>query len=104
MNGSPDPAQQKIDESLLACWRKDPQATVAALVRTVDAAEPHRSQAEASGLVVRRVLRLVPTLAVEGRVADVVALADQAWVKTISLDRQMHTMQTGRQTGGCACG
>jgi hypothetical protein len=54
--------------------------------------------------VVRRVLRLVPTLAVEGRVADVVALAEQTWVKAISLDQEMHTMRDGPQAERRACG
>jgi len=85
-------AKSKIEDGLLALAVRDPQARVRALVRTVEAAGPHSADVEAAGLVVRRVLRLVPTLAVEGPVAGVLALAERDWVRSLSLDREVRAM------------
>lgn len=90
---SPDSRDQKIDPALIALRQADPQATVAAIVRTEGAAEAHRAEVEGSGLTVRRVFRLLPGLAVEGQVAAVIALADRPWVKSVSLDREVHVMR-----------
>jgi hypothetical protein len=103
MDLPPDPATHKITQPLLARCQADPQASVDALVRTIDAAAPHRSEVEASGLVVRRVIHLVPTLAVRGRAADVVALAERAWVRSITLDGEVHTMGDPAQIEGTPC-
>jgi hypothetical protein len=86
-------ARSKIEGALLALAGQDPQARVRALVRTVEAAGPYRGDVEAAGFVVHRVLRLVPTLAVEGPVGHLLALAEQDWVRSLSLDRQVHTMR-----------
>lgn len=93
MKRSPKPRKDKIDQALTACWQTDPQADVSAIVRTVEAAEAHRAEVEAAGLAVRRVFRLLPGLAVEGKVADVLALADRPWVRSVSLDREVHVMR-----------
>jgi hypothetical protein len=85
-------SETKIEDALLSLAASDPQARVSVLVRTVEAAEPRRAEAEEAGLVVRRVLRLVPTLAVYGPVADVLALAERDWVQSLSLDREVRTM------------
>jgi len=89
---SRESGKEKIDQALIARWQADPQATVSAIVRTVEAAEGYRTEVEAAGLAVRRVFRLLPGLAVEGKVADVLALADRPWVKSVSLDREVHAM------------
>ena len=86
-------AEHKIDEGLMARWQADPQSITAAIVRTAEAAEAHRAEAELAGLTVRRVFRLVPALAVEGTVADVLALADRTWVLSVSLDREVHVIR-----------
>ena len=88
----PASSTDKIDPALTALRQADPQATVAAIVRTAGAAEAHRAEVEGSGLTVRRVFRLVPGLAVEGKVARVLALADHPWVTSVSLDREVHVM------------
>ena len=89
----PEIMKQKVDQTLIALRQADPQATVAAIVRTAEAAEAHRAEVEATGLTVQRVFRLVPGLAVEGKVTDVLALADRLWVRSISLDREVHAMR-----------
>jgi hypothetical protein len=86
-------AKSKIEDALLALAARDPQTKVRALVRTVEAAGPYRGDVEAAGFVVYRVLRLVPTLAVEGPVGRLLALAEQDWVRSLSLDRQVRTMR-----------
>jgi hypothetical protein len=86
-------ARHKADDSVLALHRADPQAVVAAIVRTEGPAESRRAAVEAAGLVVARVFRLVPGLAVEGPVACLLELAEQPWVRSVSLDRVVHTMQ-----------
>jgi hypothetical protein len=86
-------AERKIDESLRAHWRADPQGLAAAIVRTADPADAHRAEAEAAGLTVRRVFRLVPALAVEGSLSDLLALASRAWVLSVSLDREVHALR-----------
>ncbi|MCK4298205.1 MAG: hypothetical protein KAX80_01665 [Planctomycetes bacterium] len=90
---SPEIVKQKVDQTLIALRQANPQATVAAIVRTAEAAEAHRAEVEATGLAVQRVFRLVPGLAVEGKVTDVLALADRPWVRSISLDREVHAMR-----------
>ena len=72
---SPDSRDQKIDPALIALRQADPQATVAAIVRTEGAAEAHRAEV------------------VEGQVAAVIALADHPWVASVSLDREVHVMR-----------
>jgi len=84
--------KDKVDQALIARLQADPQAIVAAIVRTAEAADAHRMEVEAAGLTVRRVFRLLPGLAVEGKAADVLALADRRWVKSISPDQEVHTM------------
>jgi len=93
MSPKPKPRKDKIDQALVARWQADPEASVAAIVRTVGAAEAHRAEVEAAGLAVRHVFRLLPGLAVQGKVADVLALADRTWVESISLDREVHVMR-----------
>ena len=95
MTDPPDETRQKTDEALLALYRAQPQATATAIVRTHAPAQPYRAEVEAAGLTVRRVFRLVPALAVEGSIANLLALAERQWVRSISLDREVHTM------GGC---
>jgi hypothetical protein len=90
---SPDARNHKIDPALIALWQADPQASVAVIVRTVGAAETHRPEVEGIGLIVRRVFRLLPGLAVEGKVTRVLTLADHPWVKSVSLDREVHVMR-----------
>ena len=92
MSEIPTSRKGKIDQALVARWQADPQTIVSAIVRTVEAAEAHRAEVEAAGLAVRHVFRLLPGLAVEGKVADVLALADRPWVESISLDREVHIM------------
>ena len=92
MTGRPEETRQKTDEALLALYRAQPQAIAAAIVRTEGTAQTHRAAVEAAGLTVRRVFRLVPALAVEGPVADLLALAERQWVSSVSLDREVHTM------------
>jgi len=90
-----DETSQKTGEALLALYQAHPQAIAAAIVRSEGAAESHRAEVEVAGLTVRRVFRLVPALAVEGSVANLLALAEREWVTSVSLDRAVHTM------GGC---
>jgi len=90
---SPGAGNRKIDPALTALRQADPQATVVAIVRTEGAAEAHRVAVEGRGLTVRRVFRLLPGLAVEGKVAAVLDLADHPWVKSVSLDREVHVMR-----------
>lgn len=89
----PISSTEKIDPALTALHEADPQATVAAIVRTAAAADTYRAEIEAAGLIVRRVFRLLPGLAVEGQVAAVIALADRPWVRSVSLDREVHVMR-----------
>jgi len=56
----PEIMKHKVDQTLIALRQADPQATVAAIVRTAEAAEDHRAEVEATGLAVQRVFRLVP--------------------------------------------
>lgn len=91
---SPRSGKDKIDQALVARWQADPQTAVSAIVRTVGAAEAHRAEVEAAGLAVRRIFHLLPGLAVGGKMSDVLALADCPWVKSVSLDREVHTMLT----------
>jgi hypothetical protein len=86
-------AGSKADDSLAALHQADPQAVAGAIVRTEGPAGPRRAEVEAMGLTVVRVFRLVPGLAVEGPVARLLELAEQPWVRSISLDRVVHTMQ-----------
>ena len=92
----PENMKHKVDQTLIALRQADPQATVAAIVRTAEAVEAHRTEVEAAGLAVQRVFRLAPGLAVEGKVTDVLALADRPWVRSISLDREVHAMRGTR--------
>ncbi|HUW12473.1 MAG TPA: hypothetical protein VM537_22295 [Anaerolineae bacterium] len=92
MTGPADEARQKTGDALLALYRARPQAIAAAIVRSEGEAQPHLAEVEAAGITVRRVFRLVPALAVEGVVADLLALAELQWVASISLDRELHTM------------
>ena len=86
--------EQKIEKELLELWQSDPQATVRAIVRTKAAAASRRAEVEAAGITVRRLFRLVPSLAVRGRATDLVELAERSWVKAISLDRDVHVMDS----------
>jgi hypothetical protein len=87
-----DQARHKATGPLLALHQASPQAIVAAIVRTEGEAGPRQAELEATGLTVRRVFRLVPSLAVQGEVARLLALAERPWVRSISLDQEVHTM------------
>jgi len=91
----PEEIRQKIDKALLTLHRAQPQAIAAAIIRTEAPAQARRVEVEAAGLPVCRVFRLIPALAVEGAVADLLELAGRQWVISVSLDREVHTM------GGC---
>jgi len=87
-SGRPDPLSPALRRQLEA----SPQALVRVIVRTEGDAEAHHSEAEALGLHVHRVFRLMPGLAVEGAAEAVLRLADQSWVISIEVDRAVHTM------------
>lgn len=68
-----------------------PDATVAAIIRYDDFGPAEEAQLAALGIVLRRRLRLIRGLAVEGPGRALLALSTAAWVKRIEPDLPVHT-------------
>jgi len=82
----------KLSRAFLEVLRAAPDADIAAIVHC-DRLEPdHEAEAEAAGLVIRRRLRFVRGLAVQGRAADLLGLASASWVVRIEPDQPVHTL------------
>ncbi|MCS7222800.1 MAG: hypothetical protein RML36_04060 [Anaerolineae bacterium] len=84
----PDPLSPALRHQLEA----SPQALVRVIVRTEGDVERRRSEAEALGLRVHRVFKLMPGLAVEGAAEVIIRLATRSWVVSIEMDRTVHIM------------
>lgn len=74
-----------------AALRRHPHASVAAIVRCDRLDPDHVAAAEALGLTVGRQLRLIRSLAVAGRAAALLKLAETPWVLGIEPDQPVHT-------------
>lgn len=82
----------KLSRSFLEALQAEPEADIAAIVRC-DRLEPdYEAETEAAGLVIKRRLRLVHGLAVQGRAADLLGLASASWVVRIEPDQPVHTL------------
>lgn len=82
----------KIDSELRRRLQTDPDAHVHAIIRTQGDPEQAAARATQKGIAVRRQFTLVPGLAVTGRAAALLDLADEPWVSSIEEDREVHTM------------
>ncbi|MBM3134072.1 MAG: hypothetical protein FJZ89_02045 [Chloroflexi bacterium] len=84
----------KIASAFAARLRRNPQATVAAIVRVSIAPDEAAARLTERGATVRRVVRLVPAVAVQMPAADCLALANETWVSSVEEDKAVHTLQT----------
>jgi hypothetical protein len=80
-----------IDTALMKLKDKDPQAVIPAIVRSAHPVEDRRAELKEAGLTVHHIYRLRHGAAVEGTVANVLALAEKDWVTALWLDREVRT-------------
>ncbi len=85
----------KFSRAFLEALQAEPDADIAAIVRCDHLEPAHEVEAEAAGLVVRRRLRLVQGLAVQGRAVDLLSLASATWVVRIEPDQPVHSLSSG---------
>lgn len=84
---------ERVSAALEQALRSNPAAHVHLIIRTVGPAEERRERAQAFGLTVRHVFRLINALAISGRASDCLALAGEEWVARIEMDREMRTLE-----------
>jgi hypothetical protein len=81
----------EIASEFAARLRRNPQASVAAIVRVSIAPDEAAARLAERGATVRRVVRLVPAVAVQMPAADCLALANETWVSSVEEDKVVHT-------------
>lgn len=88
------PHHVNIAPDFLRQLQADPDATVAAIIRYRRLGADEEAQLAALGLLLRRRLRLIRGLAVEGPARALLALGTAAWVERIEPDLPVHTTPT----------
>lgn len=80
-----------IAPDFLRQLQADPDATVAAIIRYRRLGADEEAQLAALGLLLRRRLRLIRGLAVEGPARALLALSATDWVERLEPDLPVHT-------------
>ncbi len=80
-----------IVPDFLSQLQAHPDAPVAAIIRYRHLGPDEEAQLAALGLVLRRRLRLIRGLAVEGPAHALLALSTAAWIERIEPDSPVHT-------------
>ncbi|NOX60811.1 MAG: hypothetical protein GXP42_02515 [Chloroflexi bacterium] len=84
----------KLSPSFRQALEADPQARVSAIVRCKEWNNACQADLKSRGLTVRRRLRLIRGMAVEGRARELLQLAEAPWVLRIEPDQPVHTWRT----------
>ncbi len=83
----------------LRCRRR---ARVRLIIRTTDNPNDHLDEIRQAGLEVRRTLRLVRAVAVEGPADAALKLLGRPWVHSLEEDAQVQTQSADQSKGGQA--
>jgi hypothetical protein len=81
-----------IDKAVEKSLRRNPAATLRAIIRTAGQPTQFRETIERRGLHVVYVSTLINALTVEGKASAILALCEEDWVVTIELDKPVHIM------------
>jgi hypothetical protein len=80
-----------INLDYLKSLQKDPEQSVAVIIKTNDSPAAYTARAEELGLTVTRTFSLISAIAATGPARAVIALTSEPWVDSIEPDQPVHT-------------
>lgn len=81
-----------ISPELKSKLEREPQAIVNLIVRVKDKPQEHLDDLRALDVTVRRTFTLISALAIQGRAAAMLKLAQKSWVHSLEEDKVVRTM------------
>lgn len=83
----------RVEAQLLEKLKADPEAEFNLIIGVKEDPAESASRLSAMGVEVRRIFSLTKTVAIRGKAAACLALANEPWVKSIEEDKKVHTMK-----------